>query len=140
MKYRKLRIAWSVGCGIICLLLITLWVRSYWYYDFTKAGVTSAGGKLYVGSTGLTSTDGRMDGVFSHNSVLGLTVPSNNKVMVVPMGNGRSIPHYIPLAIASVIAVAPWTRQFRWRFSLRTLLIGMTMVAVVLGLIISLSR
>ena len=29
MKYRKLRIAWSIGCGMLCLLLIVLWVRSY---------------------------------------------------------------------------------------------------------------
>jgi hypothetical protein len=29
MKYRKLRIAWSVGWGVLCLLLILLWVRSY---------------------------------------------------------------------------------------------------------------
>ena len=28
MKYRKLRIAWSVGAAF-CLLLIVLWVRSY---------------------------------------------------------------------------------------------------------------
>ena len=30
---RKLRIAWSVGCGIVCLLLIVLWVRSHWRKD-----------------------------------------------------------------------------------------------------------
>ena len=30
MRYRKLRIAWSVGWGIACVLLIVLWVRSYW--------------------------------------------------------------------------------------------------------------
>jgi hypothetical protein len=29
MRFRKLRIAWSVGWGIICVLLIVLWVRSY---------------------------------------------------------------------------------------------------------------
>src|ERR1700742_121832 len=29
MKYRKLRIAWSAFCGILCLLLIVLWARSY---------------------------------------------------------------------------------------------------------------
>jgi hypothetical protein len=29
MKYRKLRIAWSVAWGILCLLLIVLIVRSY---------------------------------------------------------------------------------------------------------------
>jgi hypothetical protein len=29
MKYRKLRIAWSVGWGIVCLLLILLWISDY---------------------------------------------------------------------------------------------------------------
>ena len=33
MKFRKLRIAWSVGCGIACVLLAVLWVRSYWIAD-----------------------------------------------------------------------------------------------------------
>ena len=31
MKFKKLRIAWSVVCGIACMLLIVLWVWSYWY-------------------------------------------------------------------------------------------------------------
>jgi hypothetical protein len=29
MKFRKLRIAWSVVWGLLALLLIGLWVRSY---------------------------------------------------------------------------------------------------------------
>ena len=29
MRYRKLRIAWSVFCGLAAVLLIVLWVRSY---------------------------------------------------------------------------------------------------------------
>ena len=33
MRFRKLRIAWSVACGIACVLLIVLWVRSYWSCD-----------------------------------------------------------------------------------------------------------
>ena len=33
MKYRKLRIAWSVGCGIACVLLVVLWMRSYWWWE-----------------------------------------------------------------------------------------------------------
>jgi hypothetical protein len=33
MKYRKLRIAWSVTWGIACLLLVILWVRSFAYYE-----------------------------------------------------------------------------------------------------------
>src|SRR4051812_44225005 len=30
MRFRKLRFAWSVVSGIACVLLIVLWVRSYW--------------------------------------------------------------------------------------------------------------
>jgi hypothetical protein len=30
---RKLRIAFSVLCGIACLLLVALWVRSYYWFD-----------------------------------------------------------------------------------------------------------
>jgi hypothetical protein len=33
MKYRNLRIAWSVAWGVVCLLLVVLWVRSYWWAD-----------------------------------------------------------------------------------------------------------
>jgi hypothetical protein len=29
MRFRKLRIAWSVFCGVTCVLLIALWVQSY---------------------------------------------------------------------------------------------------------------
>src|SRR6478752_6350469 len=31
--FRGLRIAWSVGFGILCLLLVSLWVRSYTTVD-----------------------------------------------------------------------------------------------------------
>src|SRR4051812_7318078 len=30
MRFPKLRIAWSVFCGLACVLLVVLWVRSYW--------------------------------------------------------------------------------------------------------------
>src|SRR3954469_25199078 len=33
MKYRKLRIAWSVGWGVSAVLLMALWVRSYFIRD-----------------------------------------------------------------------------------------------------------
>src|SRR6478609_7250090 len=33
MRFRKLRIAWSVAWGLACVLLIVLWVRSYWWCD-----------------------------------------------------------------------------------------------------------
>src|SRR5215212_8964377 len=33
MRFRKLRIAWSVFWGLAAVLLIVLWVRSYWWWD-----------------------------------------------------------------------------------------------------------
>ena len=33
MKFRKLRVAWSVVWGIAAVLFVALWVRSYWRVD-----------------------------------------------------------------------------------------------------------
>jgi len=33
MRFRKLRIAWSVFWALACVLLIVLWVRSYWWVE-----------------------------------------------------------------------------------------------------------
>jgi hypothetical protein len=33
MRFRKLRTAWSVAWGVVAVLVIALWVRSYWYVD-----------------------------------------------------------------------------------------------------------
>jgi hypothetical protein len=49
------------------------------------------------------------------------------------MGNAVSIPYW-PIALTSaILATLPW---LRWQFSLRTLLIAMTILAAVLGLIV----
>ena len=41
MKYRKLRIAWSVAWGLLAVLLFVLWVRSYWWSEYVAVPVTS---------------------------------------------------------------------------------------------------
>jgi len=53
MRFRKLRIAWSVLGGIACVLLIVLWVRSYFSWDIALANLwgknfqaNSTGGRL----------------------------------------------------------------------------------------------
>jgi hypothetical protein len=39
-RFRKLRIAWSVGWGLVAALLIVLWLRSYWTLDcFTRVNI-----------------------------------------------------------------------------------------------------
>lgn len=60
----------------------------------------------------------------SNPFVLGVTGPTNYDV---------SLPYWLPVTIGASITVAPW---IRWRFTLRTLLITTTLVAVGLGLIV----
>ena len=40
MKHRKLRIAWSAAWGVAAVLLIALWIRSYWRSDLVGYGST----------------------------------------------------------------------------------------------------
>jgi hypothetical protein len=43
MKYRKLRIVWSVAWGIVAVVFVVLWVRSHWWEDvigFPYTGMT----------------------------------------------------------------------------------------------------
>jgi hypothetical protein len=49
-------------------------------------------------------------------------------------GNSNAaVPFWFLVAVAAALSIAPW---LRFRFSLRTLLIAMTLFAVVLGLIV----
>jgi hypothetical protein len=54
---------------------------------------------------------------------------------LIPVGVGKSIPDWPLVVAASVVAAVPWI-QWRSRFSLRTLLIATTLVAVGLGAIV----
>jgi hypothetical protein len=73
MRLRKLRIAWSVGWGLACVLLIVLWVRSYSWEDalvYSNAkqhtfSCDSARGLLKVV---LNDTSGRLSSLFPSTS------------------------------------------------------------------------
>ena len=76
--FRYCRIAWSVGCGLLCILLL------------------------------------------------------------VPIaGTGPAIPYWPLVFVTSLLAVAPW---LPYRFSLRTLLIAITLIGLILGAIIYTTR
>src|SRR5262245_24453789 len=55
-RYRKLRIAWSAVCGVVCLLLIVLWVRSYWWADFVNIDAPSPWAVQLLSVRGHTTT------------------------------------------------------------------------------------
>jgi hypothetical protein len=149
MKYRKLRIAWSVAWGVPCALLMTLFVRS----QFIEDSVFWPGTERAV----------KFHSLFGHMSMFISTSPPiggfrHFKHLQEPTGSVRSgyvkdlfgfyfahdpqsVVFDAPLwpfwLVCGVMAAAPWVRclPWSWQFSLRTLLVATTVVAVVLVLI-----
>src|SRR4051794_8633021 len=52
MRFRKLRIAWSVFWGVACVLLIVLWVRSYYVSDQAFMRVSTLTGYNFTSMQG----------------------------------------------------------------------------------------
>jgi hypothetical protein len=147
MKYRKLRIAWSVMWGVLCLLLIVLWMRSHFRSDhliipWQTTHIFSADsfrGKMflsvYAGNTAYSWEVGKAigDRVFPSGGV-DYDSPVRAWTWVVMSGgiDAYILPHWFPVFIFATLAAAPWLPG---RFSLRTLLIATTLVAIALGVI-----
>jgi hypothetical protein len=146
MRFRKLRIAWSVVWGLLAVLLIVLWVRSYWCkYTFrtndldNRVVVFSAYGNIHFRKFGDTAISTCISDGWEFQSELTEDLNefkgSNGfQLLHRPGYFDLSIPYRFPVMLSATLTVAPW---LRFRFSLRTLLIATTLVAVVLGLIVA---
>ena len=150
MRFRKLRIAWSVGCGIACLLLIVLWVRSHGAEDRLTGNfagshwfrVYSSHGCLvyYVpGTPGPPSMYAWQPNFGSEFwlEASDVRIASVPRVRLHREEDWITLPYWFLVGLCAVVAAAPW---LRWRFTLRTLLIAMTLVALVLGLAVYATR
>lgn len=151
---RGLRIAVSAVCGILCVLLVILWVRSYRYTDMeyrvgsdgVATNVVSDLGNLHIDRS--IMSDGKSVGPPTFWNIDGY-VPS--KAALAEAGDRPwvrtrfrweasatgffvMVPHWFLVTCFGFAAAIPWLPQFMWRFSLRTLLIVTTLIAVVLGL------
>jgi hypothetical protein len=146
MRFRKLRIAWSIFWGLAAVLLIVLWVRSYWILS----SLDVSGGHRFTSSRGCVFIDeqfllaGTRPKASQHkllgHSVLHVLISGG---AVKPNGVGTKLPLWPLVTIVAVLPMAPWILiipWLRWRFSLRALLIATTLVAIVLGLIVYLTR
>jgi hypothetical protein len=126
------------------VLLVVLWVRSYWKLDVVDVAdwyeIDSVCGEILVmkydsaialgdpwSYFSFVTTDEMAGGDW--RTTLGF------KRADTPVGWGIVFPHSFPIFVLVLIAGIPWLKQFQ-RFSLRTLLIATTLVAVVLGLIV----
>ena len=151
---RYLRIAFSAICLIACVLLIALWVRSFHVHDRLQLRIREVGPQFLVAH----SLEGRFalakkvyGGDSTILSVQNAGSPTGNAGFPDDAGNfpdsfsfrifrwksgltELQIPMWFPVAIFASMSAIPWLLQFRWRFSLSTLLIATTLIAVVLGL------
>jgi len=140
---RYLRIAFSAMCGVVCLLLIVLWVRSYWqcdmvqYEDWSESrGVNSQNGILLVDKIyqkgkgrwwfGSDPAEFRAD----LKSQLSVYWYEGNGDL---LGPSVTIPHWLIVLFFVGLGIAPWTAR---RYSLRTLLVLTTGIAVLLGILV----
>ena len=143
IKFRKLRIVWSAVCGIICLLLIVFWVRSLSAED-RLTGYLSASQKFRIySSRGCIvfygpNTPGQPNNdswQFDFGAEFWLD-KSDARIAAVPHFRYHpeemwvTLPHWFLLALCAALSTASW---MRWRFSLRTLLTAMTIIALVLA-------
>jgi hypothetical protein len=153
---RGLRIAVSSVCGIVCLLLVVLWVRSYWREDFITAPgdgsqrVASEHGWLTIrwkdkraGSNRSSewsfvsiSTEEREE-LFKRNESRfrgrqGRYVRPTFQFRIIDSG-AVQFHYFLPTLVFAALTVIPW---LPWKFSLRALLIANTLVAVQMGLMV----
>jgi hypothetical protein len=147
MRFRKLRIAWSVAWGLAALLLIVLWVRSYWWIDFVTvpnpmaAQISSGRGTIRFPRQNVPTPSWRfvtisMVEVAAELKAQGEEPPVSPRPPLLYFDIKPSyvaLSYLYPLVVFGAITGIPWIGN---RFSLRTLLIATTLVAVVLGLIV----
>jgi hypothetical protein len=140
--HRKLRIAWSVAWAILCVLFVALWWRSYWWVERihmptlgNQAVVVGAAPGTFVFQMAPYSVlpaylrypaDEWLVGT-THSRVWGKFDIRSNSVV---------LPYWLLVVTTAGVATIPWLRQLPHQFSLRTLLIAMTFMAVVLGAIV----
>jgi hypothetical protein len=139
MKFRKLRIAWSVTWGIVAVLLCFLWLRSFKSMDRLGGPISSTRIILIASINGHVLVNWPFH---DWGYVWNMRSTSLNSKDAWPyfvdcdfrqLPDGFAMPQWFPVLVTLFLTASPWTLS---RFSLRTLLVATTLLAVVLGLIV----
>jgi hypothetical protein len=160
IRFRKARIAWSVVCGLACLMLIALRTRSY---DVRDEAQMKFGGdhrvifqSLYggleliasrqpmpwrLGSSGFQSDSVHDTLPPTLYRVDKQTIHYNYRGVVFAFLSGQYIvlgaSHWFAILAVTALGATSW---LPWRFRLRTLLIATTLLAIALGILVYMSK
>jgi hypothetical protein len=152
MKHRKLRIAWSVAWGIATVFFIVQWVRSYRTTELIVRldpgnKVTTIGsncGVVYFAKTTLrpTSLGPAQPPPTPHWWQYQSVAAERNGHTSFAWKSGPTfsilyIPYWFFVVISSAIGSLAWLSA---RFSLRTLLVATTIIALGLGAVMWVAR
>jgi hypothetical protein len=151
---RYLRIAFSATSVVACVLLVVLWVRSYYYLDELSQpiswthwiGASSIKGQLhfYTGTINpavpFDPKDWGLESVSSRSGYARSEVQDIAWDFYFDLSGfaNLSAPHWFLALLSACLAAAPWIKWSK-RFSLRTLLIAATLIAVLFGLAVATS-
>jgi hypothetical protein len=150
VRFRKLRIAWSVLWGVVAVLLCVLWVRSYSRNDLISridAGLlTTIGshrGYVYFSELPISWSAGINPAhPWRANSLAAGQFEQEYSWIFYWYAGKKPLPfkvteihapHWYFVSPVVVLAAISWIPR---RFSLRTLIVAMTVVAVALGVIV----
>jgi hypothetical protein len=146
MKHRKLRIAWSVAWGIAAVLMLALWLRSFWCWDdcwlklsnsYFAHGISAEGRiVIWVEHSSLNRRfEFNVDPLSIHRSPPGHERHPWIGLYISPSGNTHffQLAHGFLVMIAAALAAIPWCPT---RFSMRGMLLATTCIALIIGLIV----
>jgi hypothetical protein len=146
--FRTMRKEFSAMCSVFCLLLVAIWLRSYWWEDtimvyasgerFVRVGMAPGAIQVVTGNKSRIAPWTRI--VESHELVIhqlanmGIPYPSRfwGRFYIGP--SILLVPDWFLILFIAALA-APPTRKIVWRFGLRMILVIMTLVAGVVALI-----
>jgi hypothetical protein len=140
---RSLRIAVSVFFAVVCVGSLVWWVTSYRVMHSLDLPLTNSNSMLIQSRTGqlvITLLPDPADWELRKYPIPSDWIPRDIAIRWQrPIRRwGRTtlvFPHWFLAFVLAILTATPWAPSFKWRFSLRTLLIAFTLVAVLLGLV-----
>src|SRR6476620_12287684 len=119
-----LRITWTAFWGIAAILLIALWVRSYWTLEIINPRgheVWIARGRLIIDETWLPSSAPPASSTTVQPTSNGVFISQVTVKTSDAAGTGLNVPIGVSTLAAALLSAVPWITH---RFSLRSLLIA----------------